>query len=66
MDTALADSTDHNPIFGISDGTSFIGFQTVDKDYYHNHSPCFNVEGDATNTNLINIAQDSTGPKMNF
>jgi len=26
MDTVLADSGDHDPIFGISDGTSFVGF----------------------------------------
>ena len=26
MDTALADSGDHDPTFGISDGTSFVGF----------------------------------------
>ena len=32
MDTVLADSSgDHDPIFGISDGTSFIGFQPLDK-----------------------------------
>ena len=45
MDTVLADSNDHDPTFGISDGTSFIGFRTVDKDNYHNHSPCFYTEG---------------------
>ena len=64
MDTVLADSNDHDPTFGISDGTSFIGFRTVDKDNYHNHSPCFKIEGDAANINLINIAQDAAGPKV--
>ena len=64
MDTALADSNDHDPIFGISDGTSFIGFQVVDKGNYHDHTPCFNIEGDTTNTNLINRVQDNTGPKV--
>ena len=65
MDTALADSNDHDPTFGISNGISFIGFRTVDKDNYHNHSPCFYIEGDAANINLINIAQNATGPKVN-
>ena len=64
MDTTLADSSDHDPTFGISDGTSFIGFQVVDKDNYHDHTPCFNIEGDTTNTNLINRVQDNTGPKV--
>ena len=39
MDTALADNSDHDPIFGISDGTSFISFRTVDKGNYPSHSP---------------------------
>ena len=65
MNTVLADSSDHDPVFGISDGTSFIGFQTVDKTNYHNHSPCFNIEGDATNTNLNDRTHDFTSPKVN-
>ena len=64
MDTVLADSGDHDPIFGISDGTSFIGFQAVDKDNYGTHSPCFNNEGDATNTYLNNRVSKSTGTKV--
>ena len=62
MDTVLADSNDHDPAFG-SDGTSFLGFHAIDKDNYAGSIPCFNLEGDATNTNLINRAQDSTIPK---
>ena len=49
----------------ISDGTSFIGFQTIDKDNYAGAVPCFNIEGDATNTRLINRVQDNTNPKVN-
>ena len=64
MDTTLADSNDHDPIFGISDGTSFIGFQAVDKGNYHDHTPCFYNEGEATNTNLINRVLDITGLKV--
>ena len=65
MDTVLADSSDHDPIFGISDGTSFIGFQAVDKGNYGDHSPCYNIEGDATNTNLNNRVRDITGTNVN-
>ena len=65
MDTVLADSGDHDPIFGISDGTSFIGFYAVDKDNYRSSTPCYNIEGDATNTNLNNRISDTTGTKVN-
>ena len=65
MDTVLADSGDHDPIFGISDGTSFVGFQAVDKDNYVNHAPCFNFEGDITGKKLINRVRDISGAKVN-
>ena len=65
MDTVLADSSDHDPTLGISDGTSFIGFIAVDKDNYGSSSPCYNIEGDATNTNLNNRVYGSTGTKVN-
>jgi len=31
MDTELADNADHDPIFGISYGKSFLGFLILDK-----------------------------------
>ena len=34
MDTVLADTSDYDPVFGISDGTSFVGFIVVDKSNY--------------------------------
>ena len=43
MDTALADSNDHDPIFGISDGTSFIGFNIMDQTNYVTHTPCLYI-----------------------
>ena len=64
MDTVLA-AGDHDPIFGISDATSFIGFYAVDKGNYPSSSPCYNIEGDATNTCLTNRVHDSTGPRVN-
>ena len=40
MDTVLADSSDHDPIFGISDGASFV-FIVMDKDNYVSEPPCY-------------------------
>ena len=45
MDTKLADATDHDPSFGISDGSSFIGYQVVDKHNYGGITPCRHIEG---------------------
>ena len=64
MDTVLA-AGDHDPTFGISDGTSFISFLAVDKGNYLSSSPCYNIEGDATNAFLTNRVYDITGPKVN-
>ena len=63
MDTALANG-DHDPIFGLSDGTSFVGFQAPDKGNYGTHTPCYNTEGDVTKTSLNNTVYDITGIKV--
>ena len=65
MDTVLADSGDHDPIFGISDGTSFIGFHAMDKDNYKDHTPCVYIEGDAINKTLNIRNRDITGTLVN-
>ena len=54
MDTALADGGDHDPLFGISDGKSFVGFQIPDKDNYPRLSPCYRYEGDNASGVLTN------------
>ena len=64
MDTVLADSGDHDPVFGISDGTSFVGFRVVDKDNYVNGVPYCRREGDSTGNILQNILSDYTGMKV--
>ena len=46
MDTTLADSRDHDPSFGISDGKSFVGFVMTDHGNYHGGPPCLSNEGD--------------------
>ena len=46
MDTELANSKDHDPSFGISDGKSFVGFRALDKTNYAGASPCQHIEGE--------------------
>ena len=53
MDTVLADSSDHDPSFGVSDGDSFVGFQVIDKRNYVDHTPCYNIEGYSGCSKLI-------------
>ena len=59
MDTALADSGDPDPTFGISDGEKFIGFIAVDKNNYIDNPPCYRVEGD----NGKNVLANKSGPR---
>ena len=61
MDVTLANSIDHDPIFGISDGESFIGFMVRDRDYYSLFSPCHKIEGKVVQTALKNVRYGS-GP----
>jgi len=64
MDTVLADSADHDPIFGISDGTTFVGFQAADKDNYQSNSPCIHIEGDVNNK-ILNIKGSDNQGRVN-
>ena len=61
MDTVLADSTDHDPSFGISDDLSFVGIQYTDQANYHNLSLCRHFEGDKDGILLKNVI-DPNGP----
>lgn len=38
-DVSIGQSSDSDPIFGLSDETNFIGFQTVDINNYPNYAP---------------------------
>ena len=57
MDTTLADSRDHDPSFGVGDGTSFVGFTLFDKSSYASSSPCHHIEGVRGIKALENIRQ---------
>ena len=45
IDKTLANSNDHDPVVGISDGVSFIGFVMRDKGNYATLPPCHKFEG---------------------
>ena len=61
LDKTLADSIDHDPIIGISDGERFIGFVVHDKGNYPSLSPCYSLEGKVTPSVLKDVQQGS-GP----
>ena len=61
MDTTVANDSDHDPSFGISDGVSFFGFIAHDKDNYPSKSPCHKLEGNVVEKELQNV-QQGNGP----
>ena len=61
MDKTLANGIDHDPIVGISDGVSFIGFKVRDKGNYATLSPCHKLEGKVVQT-ILNNVQNGNGP----
>ena len=44
-DVTIGQTKDSDIRYGVSDGTNFIGFETVDKFNYGSSSPCFGAEG---------------------
>ena len=48
--------------YGISDGTNFIGFLTVDKGNYGGYAPCFKIEG-SSGTQLSSLMSGPVTPK---
>ena len=44
-DLSIGNSEDSDPICGLSDGISFVGFRTVDKRNYNSYAACFRCEG---------------------
>ncbi|XP_065892616.1 uncharacterized protein [Dysidea avara] len=61
MDTVWADSNDHDPSFGISDGERFIGFYLLDNRITN---PCYKVEGDNVNNVLTNRVHERSDAKL--
>ena len=44
-DVSIGETTDRDPSYGLSDGTNFIGFESVDKLNYRKLAPCFGTQG---------------------
>ena len=59
VDATYASSNDHDPIIGISDGLSFIGFIAHDRAA----SPCDHFEG-TSNTNILQNRNHVYGPAV--
>ena len=59
MDTTIAITDDHDPIFGISDEKSFVGFQVFDVINYKALPPCCSINADVGDSTLQNVKQGS-------
>jgi len=61
-DIRIGAKPDSDIKYGVSDGTRFIGFQTMDKDNYASFAPCFGTEG-ISGASLSSIKQGPILPK---
>ena len=61
-DVSIGQGTDSDIRYGVSDGTRFIGFETVDKGNYGDHSPCYGVEG-VSGVSITSVRRDPVTPK---
>ena len=62
MDTTWADSNDHDPSFGISDGEKCIGLIIIDKTYFPSSPLCYSIQ--LKETTWITFSQTGcTGPR---
>ena len=61
-DVSIGQGTDSDIKYGVSDGTRFIGFYTVDKLNYGNYSPCVGLEGKSGST-LSSTRNEPITPK---
>jgi len=50
MDKDFGEKEDSDPIYGVSDGVNFLGFETVDRGNYGADAPCFQMEGISGNS----------------
>lgn len=61
-DVNIAQSTDTDPYYGLSDRTNFVGFKTPDEGSYDKRQPCFGLEGfSGEKLNVSNNAIESKG-----
>ncbi|XP_065892642.1 uncharacterized protein [Dysidea avara] len=60
MDTVWADANVHDPVFGISDGDYFVGFITLNNNYYSSYPPCYRAQGRSYDTS-VGVSTSYTG-----
>lgn len=61
-DVSIGTSHDSDISYGVSDGSKFVGWQTVDKKNYGTYSPCYGMEG-ASGVTLSSLRFDPITPK---
>ena len=61
-DVSIGTSHDSDIGYGVSDGSKFVGWQTVDKKNYGTYSPCYGMEG-ASEVTLSSLRFDPITPK---
>ena len=61
-DVSIGTSRDSDISYGVSDGSKFVGWLTVDKGNYGTHSPCYGMEG-ASGVTLSSRRFDPLTPK---
>ena len=49
-DVSIGESVDSDIAYGLSDGTNFIGFKTLDKANYNRFAPCFGIQAKSGST----------------
>ena len=61
-DVSIGNVTDSDIVYGVSDGTKFTGFLTLDKGNYVNQGPCYRYEG-VSGATLSSIQSGAALPK---
>ena len=53
-DVSIGEKSNSDPNYGLSDGTNFIGFETVDQGNYFRWAPCFGTQASSGETKTSN------------
>ena len=53
-DVSIGEHSDSDPNYGLSDGTNFIGFETVDQGNFEEWAPCFGTQASSGETKTSN------------
>ena len=58
-DISIGETTDSDPTYGLSDGTNFTGFETMDRRNYVKFAPCFGTQSSSGETKTFIEALES-------